>query len=166
MSSVNNKAYYVYQAKGLNDVLLYIGKGKGDRLKHCNSGISHCYGLNEYHFKHGKNSMSVNILSYFYTEDDALKYEESCIKKLKPLFNVMNNSDKIVKTDIESLVSDTVVDYKRMMLLYIKSLESDDKDTIAIIEDKSPVQQEVNLFYVACTRAIKNLAIPLDFNAE
>lgn len=30
-------------------------------------------------------------------------------------------------------------------------------------DSTTPVQQEVNLFYVACTRAIKKLALPCDF---
>lgn len=28
--------YYVYHAYGLNGELLYVGKGSGDRYKHCN----------------------------------------------------------------------------------------------------------------------------------
>ena len=32
--------YYVYHAYGLNGELLYVGKGSGDRYKHCNSGVS------------------------------------------------------------------------------------------------------------------------------
>ena len=38
--------YYVYHAYGLNGELLYVGKGSGDRYKHCNSGVSHCFELN------------------------------------------------------------------------------------------------------------------------
>ena len=35
-----SKNYYVYCAYGVNDEILYIGYGKGDRHKHCNTGIS------------------------------------------------------------------------------------------------------------------------------
>lgn len=84
--------YYVYQATGINGELLYIGKGKGDRYKHCNSGISHCYGLNEYHFKHGRSAINTSILAYFETELEALHYEKECIQKLKPKLNTKETS--------------------------------------------------------------------------
>ena len=31
--------YYVYGAYGIDEELLYVGKGSGDRYKHCNSGV-------------------------------------------------------------------------------------------------------------------------------
>ena len=42
-----SKKYYVYCAYGVNDEILYIGYGKGDRYKHCNNGMSSNKGLDE-----------------------------------------------------------------------------------------------------------------------
>ena len=55
--------YYVYKATGLNNEILYIGKGSGDRYKHCNSGISSNFELNKYYFENGSDSIRVDILS-------------------------------------------------------------------------------------------------------
>lgn len=35
-----SKNYYVYCAYGNDGEMLYIGYGKGNRYKHCNTGIS------------------------------------------------------------------------------------------------------------------------------
>ena len=50
-----SKNYYVYCAYGVNDEILYIGYGKGDRYKHCNNGMSSNKGLNRYYFLNGEN---------------------------------------------------------------------------------------------------------------
>ena len=79
--------YYVYQAVGLNNEILYIGKGSGDRYKHCNSGVSHCFELNRYFFEYGADSIHVEIEKYFETNEDALSYEDEMIITQNPLFN-------------------------------------------------------------------------------
>lgn len=139
-----NMEYYVYQARGLNGVLLYIGQGCGHRYRHCNSGISSCLELNRYFFEHGADAIKVNILSYFLTKEEALLYEKSCIKKLKPLFNkdfnIIHKSHKNL-TDFEKMSLGLVVDYSRLMKMYIKALDFDDTNTIAIIEEKSPIHK-------------------------
>lgn len=135
-----NMEYYVYQARGLNDVLLYIGQGRGHRYRHCNSGISSCLELNRYFFEHGADAIKVNILSYFLTREEALLYEKSCIKKLKPLFNkdfnIIHKSHKNL-TDFEKMSLGLVVDYSRLMKQYIKAIESCDEDAIRTISDYS-----------------------------
>ncbi len=35
-----SKNYYVYCAYGVNNEILYIGKGSGTRYQHCNNGAS------------------------------------------------------------------------------------------------------------------------------
>ena len=35
------RSYYVYQAL-VDGVVKYVGNGKGNRYKHCNSGMSSC----------------------------------------------------------------------------------------------------------------------------
>lgn len=135
-----NMEYYVYQARGLNGVLLYIGQGRGHRYRHCNSGISSCLELNRYFFEHGADAIKVNILSYFLTREEALLYEKSCIKKLKPLFNkdfnIIHKSHKNL-TDFEKMSLGLVVDYSRLMKQYLTALEIGDKDTIQTIANFS-----------------------------
>jgi len=42
---MKEKIYYIYAAY-VDGVLRYIGKGSGDRYKHCTSGRSSCVDLN------------------------------------------------------------------------------------------------------------------------
>ena len=81
--------YYVYHAYGLNGELLYVGKGSGDRYKHCNSGVSSSFHLNEYFFKNGNESINTKIVREFDCEIEALEYEKVCIQTLKPKFNTV-----------------------------------------------------------------------------
>ena len=48
-----SEKYYVYCAYGVNNEILYIGKGSGNRYQHCNSGISSNKALNRYYFANG-----------------------------------------------------------------------------------------------------------------
>ena len=80
--------YYVYHAYGLNGELLYVGKGTGGRLRHCNSGISSNFELNKYYFENGSDSVRVEIVKRFETNEEALSYERFCILTLKPRLNL------------------------------------------------------------------------------
>lgn len=44
-----SKKYYVYCAYGINNEVLYIGKGSGNRYQHCSSGASANRDLNRYY---------------------------------------------------------------------------------------------------------------------
>ena len=46
--------YYVYAAYGLDGELLYVGKGSGERYKHCINGCSAVKDLNRYYFRNGE----------------------------------------------------------------------------------------------------------------
>jgi len=46
MKSEWSEVYLCY----LEDEIVYVGSGKLNRHKHCNSGISHVYELNRLHF--------------------------------------------------------------------------------------------------------------------
>ena len=57
-----SKKYYVYCAYGINDEVLYIGKGSGNRYQHCSSGASANRDLNRYYFTNGEEgSITVKI---------------------------------------------------------------------------------------------------------
>ena len=43
--------YYVYKVT-VEDEIIYVGKGKGDRYKHATSGKSHNFKLNKFYFEH------------------------------------------------------------------------------------------------------------------
>ena len=68
--------YEVYICK-YEDVVLYIGQGKLGRHIHCNSGLSHVYGLNRLHF--GKVNFTVEVLSLHETQTEALEEERKLI---------------------------------------------------------------------------------------
>ena len=53
-----SKKYYVYCAYGVNNEILYIGKGSGNRYQHCNNGASANKDLNRYYFNNGEDSSS------------------------------------------------------------------------------------------------------------
>lgn len=80
--------HYVYVAYGIDGDVLYVGKGIGDRYKHCDSGISSNYLLNRHHFNSSYNGgMIVDIVKTFDNDTDALIYEKELIFKLDPLYN-------------------------------------------------------------------------------
>lgn len=82
--------YYVYCVK-LEDEIVYVGKGKGDRYKHCLSGVSHNKGLNEIYFKHQLGlcvKPTINIVEYFDNSDKAYYAEAILIEELQPECNI------------------------------------------------------------------------------
>lgn len=52
--------YYVYMWYYKNE-LVYVGKGKGSRWQHGNSGKSSCYELNKIHFLEGNENLRVEF---------------------------------------------------------------------------------------------------------
>ena len=79
--------YNVYFAyKGLDSPILYVGKGKGDRYRHVNSGISTCKAANKHYFTYGE----IHCLPEFnyLTNQEALDLEGSLIKELQPEWNI------------------------------------------------------------------------------
>lgn len=83
------KTHYVYAAYGVSNELLYIGKGKGDRWKHCASGISSSRDLNRYYFSNGEgNCIKVKILQRFSNDSRASSKELELIKQYSPPFNL------------------------------------------------------------------------------
>lgn len=76
--------YYVYKAT-LDSIVVYIGKGSGDRYKHLVSGISSNYDANKAHFS--GQVVDLEIVEYFECEDFAYKRETELIYELAPLWN-------------------------------------------------------------------------------
>lgn len=86
--------WYVYIAK-YDDKVVYIGKGKNERYKHLNSGISSCYHANKVHFSGGV--IDVSIDSYFDSSEKALAHEKLLIDKMEPTWNVTFSNTESAK---------------------------------------------------------------------
>lgn len=137
------KEYYVYCAYGLNDELLYVGKGQGLRWKHCISGTSHCKGLNEYYFKNGGEA-SIRVVREFLfdTDEEALKCEIEVIKERNPIFNKDHTkTDRVLIKElplVERIQLGYVVDYRDVMKTYLSALENNERTFINLIDNIFP----------------------------
>ena len=89
------KGYEVYVCTLDKDVL-YIGSGRLNRHKHCNSGTSHVYELNKLHFE-GK-IFDVK-LKFFSTKEESLEEEKRLISQHLPRFNIVHTSKNTSKAD-------------------------------------------------------------------
>lgn len=142
------KEYYVYFAQGKSGELLYVGKGRGDRYKHCLFGASNNKDINRYYFMNGEDGcIAVKIVDYFETEKEALDVEKFYITNLYPLFNKdfsdLNKSPK--KKDFnQKLKEGKVVDFRVLMQEYIVSVKSEDVDKVAFLDDNHPM---LKLYY-------------------
>lgn len=67
----------------------YVGKGKGFRFQHVNSGISSCYWANKAHFE-GK-FIDIDFYRHFEFEKDALEFERYMISSVQPEWNIAFN---------------------------------------------------------------------------
>lgn len=95
---MNNYVYCVVN----NGIVVYIGKGKTGRISHINSGTSHNYKLNEYHFRNkllGEPLPETRILNYYTSDKEATEVESHLIKLFKPECNIMLASDKTLKLE-------------------------------------------------------------------
>lgn len=138
--------YYVYVAYGVEEEILYVGKGKGMRYSHCLHGGSSNPNINRYYFQNGEEgSISVSKVKYFETDEEALEYEKHLIKTLKPPFNVdyvensQRNNFHTTLTPLEKLYYGFSTDFVEVLKEYIKALEDVDIDTILLVEQRSLV---------------------------
>lgn len=72
------KEYYVYACL-VNEILVYVGKGKKDRYLHCTSGTSSCMELNRDLLKYGKHRFKVIKVVEQLSEKDALEMEKAVL---------------------------------------------------------------------------------------
>ena len=79
------KYFEVYAAFDEDSELLYIGSGKKNRHKHCNSGRSHCIELNKMVFTDEK--IIVKVVAKFLTKEESENYEIELIRRHKPKYN-------------------------------------------------------------------------------
>ena len=94
--------YYVYMWYYKNE-LVYVGKGKGARWQHGNSGKSSCYELNKIHFLEGNENLRVEFEKKNLSNKEALDLEDLLIKTKLPKFNSSVKVDPHSSTKINKL---------------------------------------------------------------
>lgn len=115
-----NKIFEVYVCRDKEETIIYIGSGLVGRHKHCESGVSNVYGLNDLHFKGEK--VHVKIEHTFGTKDESLAKEKELILQFKPKFNKQYLEDKkidlmnigaVQSTKLREIVRNTCLKYYR-----------------------------------------------------
>ena len=161
MTDVVVKKYYVYHAYGVNNELLYVGKGSGERWKHCNSGVSSNKQLNRYYFQNGEGDcIKTKIESYFDTEEEALHYEKSSIKVNKPMFNC--EVDKYLRdelTPIQRLALGHKVNFRQLAEKYyeakVRLKGCEDSSIDCTIEDINSFKATIETTEALCKRIVE-----------
>lgn len=72
--------------------VVYVGYGAIGRHKHCISGTSHNYRLNKLHFTVDPALITVQVLQYCKTKDEAKRIESELISKYNPVCNVQETA--------------------------------------------------------------------------
>lgn len=86
------KVYEVYQCKYKGEIV-YIGQGGRGRHRHCNSGVSHVFELNEIFFTEGSDELFVEVVNEYDCKEDAESREILLIRKHIPTFNKVYNNN-------------------------------------------------------------------------
>lgn len=87
---------YVYICY-LNGKPIYVGKGTGKRYRHCKSGKSNNFQLNQAVFTYGADSLDVQIPHYNLYDDEALYLERKLINAF------LNEGYQLFNCDIKTL---------------------------------------------------------------
>lgn len=86
---INKFEVYICIYKG---EIVYVGYGRIGRHKHCISGVSHNYGLNELHFRGDRSLLTVMVVALYPDSAEAKAHETKLILENKPKFNVSENA--------------------------------------------------------------------------
>lgn len=93
--------------------------------------------FNEYAYKYERQVYKTIHWDYCTSN---LNSGNNSLDKNENLYRI-NNDNLITVSDTTRLLVDTVVDYQRLMKMYIKACETGDMSTCSIIEDKSPIHK-------------------------
>lgn len=86
------KKFYVYYVT-IEDVIVYIGKGNGNRYKHALSGISSVKAFNRLYVLNELHTVKCERLKWYYTSDEALVDEAKFIDEFKPAYNIRGKNE-------------------------------------------------------------------------
>lgn len=178
LSNINEKYTMLYRTNSalLSDAVDMIGRGIKVKCEIDPSKFKSLILSSEALFKGDLSKIKDDEISVYASWsdmiDDAEEYPE--IKRLVGIitsnstWRYVNALDSLIKGKKNSTLSryDVLLTtaHKSKGMEWDNVIISSDFDIENIKSDSStPVQQEVNLFYVACTRAIKKLALPYDF---
>lgn len=161
--------FYVYHAYGVSGELLYVGKGSGERYKHCSSGVSSKKNLNRYYFQNGEGEcITTSIVEYFDTEVEALCYEKYSIELNRPTFN--SEVDKYLKEDlspIQRLELGYKVNFRQLAENYyeakIRLKGCEDSSIDCTVEDINSFKATIETTEALCKRIVEYVnALGLD----
>ena len=111
--------YEVYVCK-YSDEYVYIGSGKHGRHRHCTSGCSHVYELNQMHFDGTMNDMVVEILYQTLDKALSLEKEKELIRLYRQKFNKVH-----ITSERNMLAQDSLKVRKRFkQTKYLRRLNS------------------------------------------
>lgn len=82
MTKMYELYYCIYKGE-----VVYIGQGAKGRHKHCNSGCSHVYELNQIHFQEGTDVLETKVLLIGPSKEKMIELEREHIEAMRPRFN-------------------------------------------------------------------------------
>lgn len=109
---MKEKFYEVYICK-YDGKVVYVGEGAYNRHKHCTSGCSHVYGLNELYFKEELSLFDVKVF-HVETKEQAVQLEKKYIEEYRPKFN------KVGLTNERGEKGQLCAEFKKSLLINIK----------------------------------------------
>lgn len=113
MTKMYELYYCIYKGE-----VVYIGQGAKGRHKHCNSGCSHVYELNQIHFQEGTDVLETKVLLVGPSKDKMIELEREHIEAMRPRFNFrylkgdkhnskQMNDNKLIKKSILNYPKDS-----------------------------------------------------------
>jgi hypothetical protein len=107
-----HKDHYVYVLE-YQGKCLYIGSGRGSRINHLLSGVSHNVFLNEFSFYCDKDKAVIYKIAENLSKEDSLKIELEEIKNRGPYFNI---NDVWERLDPEATARAVVLDTREKFI--------------------------------------------------
>lgn len=165
-----SKVYELYHCKYQGEVV-YIGQGARGRHRHCNSGCSHVYELNEIYFTEGKDVLEVSVVQEFFDKEVAEKQEVVHIQKYRPKLNKVHNDSSKRQAKVQESITLKRVLMSKYKEISSKKLTTSDEDKyinlvnefynyfgFKAITDKSFILFSANHYATANLYYLKNLS--------
>lgn len=144
-----NYNHEVYIAKDKHGEYLYIGSGRSGRHRHCNSGTSHCYELNEMYFK--GEEIFVQVVNAGLSKEEALAFEHSLVKEYNPRYNkaaVIKEPDDVDFNSIDDVLEylkKDIVDWNLLKLILLYTQEDKIVKMVTKMLNRRRYKEEVEI---------------------